>query len=220
MVRSFKEIPLYLLDAGANVRELKDVSELTKSMTDHGPLSPLVVVPTSTGRYRVIAGHRRLMALQVLGESHAACWVRDDISPQDEPFIQLIENTQRVDMDPEELCKVFDKLLARGMTMAQISLKLGKSHGWVEQQYLTVRTREQLRAEGKLPEDEIKKVGVTRAIKMLTKRNRPPVPFTVKTTSQGLCLRVECRDEDTLKKVRSRLHGYLSFMSKNGGQKS
>ena len=227
-MREFQEIPLELIGEGENVRELRgaDVGELMKSMGDHGPLAPLLVVPTGTGRYRVVAGHRRLMALQMLGESHAPCWVRDDISPSDEPFIQLIENTQRVDMDPEELVKVFDKLMARGMTMVQISLKLGKSHGWAEQQYLTVRTRNELRAQGKLPEEEIKKIGVTRAIKMLTKKNRPRVPFTVKTTSQGLCLRVECRDEEILKKVRSKLYGFLGHMaggrgepSKNGGGK-
>ena len=219
-VREFKEIPLTLLDEGTNIRDLKgqDIGELMKSMGDHGPLAPLLVVPTGTGRYRVVAGHRRLMALQMLGESHAPCWVRDDISPHDEPFIQLIENTQRVDMDPEELVKVFDKLLARGMSMVQISLKLGKSHGWAEQQYLTVRTRQELRKQGKLPEEEIKKIGVTAAIKMLTKKNRPSVPFTVKTTSQGLCLRVECRDEQILKKVRSKLWGFLGHIESGRGK--
>jgi ParB/RepB/Spo0J family partition protein len=223
-MRAFREIFLGLLDEGTNVRELKggDVGELMKSMDDHGPLSPLLVVPTGTGRYRVVAGHRRLMALQMLGESHAPCWVRDDISPGDEPFIQLIENTQRVDMDPEELVKVFDKLVARGMTMVQISRRLGKSDGWVWDQYLTARTREEMRKKGKLPEEEIKKIGVTKAIKMLTKKNRPPEPFVVQATSQGLCLRVLCRDEEVLRKVRACLYGFrgrLEVAGKRGGKK-
>lgn len=214
-------VPIEVLTEGENVRELRgeDIGELMKSMDEYGPIAPLLVVPAGAGHYRVVAGHRRLLALQMRGETHAPCWVRDDINEHDEPFIQLIENTQRKDMDAEELVKVFDRLKAKGMSEAQISLKLGKSHYWVGQQYLAAQVRKELRTKGKLSEEEIKKVGVTRAIKMLTEKNRPKVPFVVETTSQGLCLRVRCRDTETLKRVRSSLYGFLGHMSGGRGEK-
>jgi ParB/RepB/Spo0J family partition protein len=208
------QVPVDLIISGENVREASkgDIGELMKSTDEYGLLSPILVVPAGGGRYRVIAGHRRLLALQMRGETHIPCLVRTDISPHDEPFIQLIENTQRKDMDPEELVRVFDTLIAKGMSMSSISRKLGKSDGWVWDQYLTVRTRNELRAKGELTEEQIKKVGVTKAIKMLTEKNRARVPFVVETGSQGLSLRVLCRDEKTLRKVRVSLGGLLSSM--------
>ena len=100
------------------------------------------------------------------------------------------------------------------MSLPQVAKRLGKTYGWVWDQYLTVRTRQELRAKGKLSEEEIKQITVSRAIKMHTKQNRSSVPFQVEKTST-FCLRVRCRDEKVLRKVRYSLYGLLSSMSRS-----
>lgn len=41
--------------------------ELLESIKDNGLLEPLLVRPTEEGRYELISGHRRKLALELLG---------------------------------------------------------------------------------------------------------------------------------------------------------
>jgi ParB/RepB/Spo0J family partition protein len=214
------DIPLNRLVRGENIREVKgeDVGELMMSISNKGQLQPLLVVPAGGGRYRVVFGFRRFMALELLNAPTAWCELRKDITPKDEPILQLIENTQRRDMDPEELVKVFDRLKKSGMGDKQIAAELDRSPGWVWDQYLTVRTREEQRAAGKLSEEEIRKINVSRAIKMLTLKNRGDAPFVIERSGH-FSLRIICRDEEVLKKLRSKLFGFLGHMTGGRGEK-
>lgn len=71
-------IELSLLDANPNnfFRVESDITSLAESIEVNGLLQPLVVAPTDDGRYRVIAGHRRRMALLQLAESDPVKWAR------------------------------------------------------------------------------------------------------------------------------------------------
>ncbi len=52
----------------------EDITDLAESIAINGLLQPLVVRPLDTGRYRLIAGHRRFKALSVLAAEHGGKW--------------------------------------------------------------------------------------------------------------------------------------------------
>lgn len=73
---SVRRIDLALIDPNpANFfRVESDITDLAESIAVNGLLQPLVVTATDDGRYRVIAGHRRRMALLSLAEAEPDKW--------------------------------------------------------------------------------------------------------------------------------------------------
>ena len=103
------------------------IAQLSESIRDQGVLQPLLVVPTSGGRYRIIAGERRFRAGRMAGLETLPCIVKDiDVVQQVE--IALIENLQREDLNPLEAAKGINALIKQyGYTQDKVSARLGKS---------------------------------------------------------------------------------------------
>ena len=103
------------------------IAQLADSIRDQGVLQPLLVVPSSGGRYRIIAGERRFRAGRLAGLETLPCIVKDiDVIRQME--IALIENLQREDLNPMEAAKGIQALMKQcGYTQEKVSARLGKS---------------------------------------------------------------------------------------------
>lgn len=73
---AMQRIELALIDPNpANFFHVEaDITDLAESIAVNGLLQPLVVAPAENGRYRVIAGHRRRMALLALAEAEPEKW--------------------------------------------------------------------------------------------------------------------------------------------------
>jgi len=119
------KIPLTELDSAAdNLRtEMTDIESLAQSILHMGLIEP-IRVEKRDGRYRIIAGHRRLEAHRLLAKDHAEyreieAVVGTQVTDDDRTVAMLIENTQRVDLDPLEQ--------AEGM------VRLVQEHGWKQQ---------------------------------------------------------------------------------------
>jgi len=71
-----QELPLDKLDPNPDnfFSVESDLTELAESISVNGLLQPLVVTPADGGRYRVVAGHRRRMALLELAKADPAKW--------------------------------------------------------------------------------------------------------------------------------------------------
>lgn len=71
-----QELPLDKLDPNPDnfFPVESDLTELAESISVNGLLQPLVVTPADGGRYRVVAGHRRRMALLELAKADPAKW--------------------------------------------------------------------------------------------------------------------------------------------------
>lgn len=96
-LRAVTRVPLSLIDAvGLPRGELspESVERLADSIRLHGLLSPLLVREAEDGRYRLVAGLRRLAALQKLGRGWAEVVVLTG-SDCDCALIALVENLQR-----------------------------------------------------------------------------------------------------------------------------
>ena len=64
--------------------------ELLESIKDNGLLEPLLVRLNEYGRYELISGHRRKLALELLGYKEAECYVEELID--DEATIKMVDS--------------------------------------------------------------------------------------------------------------------------------
>jgi len=101
------------------------VSGLAASIKEAGLLHPILVEPLSSGRYRLLVGERRLMAVKQLGWPAIDAVLVTDPTPS-RIQVQLIENLQRKGLNPLERARAIHQLmLAEGLTKAAASESLG-----------------------------------------------------------------------------------------------
>lgn len=104
--------------------------ELVDSIREHGVLEPLVVAKTPAG-YQIIAGERRWRASKIAGLVKVPVHIRET-TPQGMLEMAIIENVQRIDLNPLERAQAFKRLMDEfGLTTSQIAVKTGKSAPYV-----------------------------------------------------------------------------------------
>ena len=104
--------------------------DLVDSIREHGILEPLVVAKTPAG-YQIIAGERRWRASKLAGLTHVPAIIRET-SPKGMLEMALVENFQRVDLNPLDRAKGFERLMNEfGLTTSEIAVRIGKSVAYV-----------------------------------------------------------------------------------------
>lgn len=104
--------------------------DLVDSIKEHGILEPLVVAKTPAG-FQIIAGERRWRAAKLAGLSHVPSIIRET-SPKGMLEMALVENVQRVDLNPLDRAKGFERLQSEfGLSTSQIATRIGKSVAYV-----------------------------------------------------------------------------------------
>ena len=104
--------------------------DLVDSIREHGVLEPLVVAKTPAG-YQIIAGERRWRAAKLAGLTHIPSLIRET-SPKGMLEMALVENVQRVDLNPLDRAKGFERLMNEfGLTTSEIAVRIGKSVAYV-----------------------------------------------------------------------------------------
>ncbi|MBI2012322.1 ParB/RepB/Spo0J family partition protein [Candidatus Curtissbacteria bacterium] len=104
--------------------------EIVDSIREHGVLEPLVVAKTPAG-YQIIAGERRWRASKIAGLFKVPVIIKET-TPQGMLEMAIIENVQRVDLNPLERAQAFRRLLDEfGLSTGEIAVKVGKSAPYV-----------------------------------------------------------------------------------------
>lgn len=104
--------------------------EMIDSIREHGVLEPLVVAKTPAG-YQIIAGERRWRASKVAGLTKVPVLIKET-TPQGMLEMAIIENVQRIDLNPLERAQAFKRLIDEfGLTTSEIAIKVGKSAPYV-----------------------------------------------------------------------------------------
>lgn len=86
------QIPLSQLIVNEhNFFTVEDVQELADDITLNGLYSPLTVCAAGDGKYRIVAGHRRRKALELLGRKDAPCIVKS-YDGEDSEMVALIQS--------------------------------------------------------------------------------------------------------------------------------
>jgi len=111
-VKEFAYIPVEEITTYPQIRDTIDISSesflaLKSSISKEGLLEPVIVLKEKD-HYRLIAGHRRLLACKELNMQFIPCKIIDrKLSDAEILGIQLIENLQREDLDPIEESKAY-----------------------------------------------------------------------------------------------------------------
>lgn len=103
------------------------LSSLAESIAEHGIIQPIVVRPTVSGRYQIVAGERRWRAARMAELSTVPVIIRE---MDDKEYYEtaLIENLQREDLNPIEEAKGYKTLIDNYLfTQEQVAKSVGKA---------------------------------------------------------------------------------------------
>ncbi|HUV71909.1 MAG TPA: ParB/RepB/Spo0J family partition protein [Clostridia bacterium] len=104
--------------------------DLVDSVREHGVLEPLVIAKTPAG-YQIIAGERRWRAARIVGLKTVPVIVKET-SPQGMLEMAIVENVQRIDLNPLERARAFQRLVDEfGLPTSQIAQRIGKSQAYI-----------------------------------------------------------------------------------------
>ena len=93
-IDNFKDHPF-------SVRNDDSIKELMQSIKENGLVNPLIIRKKEDGRYEMISGHRRKLAMELLGIKEADCYLKD--YSDDEATICMVDsNIAREKILPSE----------------------------------------------------------------------------------------------------------------------
>ena len=105
------------------------LEELANSIKTYGVLQP-IIVNKKENYYEIVAGERRWRAAKKAGLSEMPCIIKDDITDKSNKEIALIENLQRVDLNPIDKARGLKELIDDyGMTQKELADSIGISRG-------------------------------------------------------------------------------------------
>lgn len=107
------------------------LEELKQSIAENGIIQPITVREIDDA-YELIAGERRLRAVQELGFKKIPAFVVNVTSDDQMLELALVENIQREDLNPIDLAKALQQLLKNyGLTQETVAKKVGKDRATV-----------------------------------------------------------------------------------------
>lgn len=107
------------------------LDELAASISQRGVIQPIIVRPLAGERYQLVAGERRWRAAQKARLHVIPALVRD-LDQREVMALALIENLQRVDLNPIEEARAYRRLAdEEGLTQNEISTMVDKSRSHV-----------------------------------------------------------------------------------------
>ena len=129
-------IPLSKIKANPNQprKDFDDskMKELISSVREKGILQPIAVRELKNGDYEIIAGERRYRAAQSAGLKSIPSYILSVSNESEIMEYALIENIQRVDLDPIEESEAFALLKSKyNLSQKEISKRVGKSRSLI-----------------------------------------------------------------------------------------
>jgi ParB family transcriptional regulator, chromosome partitioning protein len=125
------------VEVGDRYREdpTKDLAALAKSIDETGLLHPIVVVSSDYGKFKLVAGQRRLLACDSLGYDEIEAHVMLDLDEAGQLLAEHDENKHRVGMTTGEARKLWNhrkeilKPLAEAASQANLVQNASSGHG-------------------------------------------------------------------------------------------
>lgn len=88
-----------------------ELDSLSNSIKDLGIIQPITVRKIDSSKYEIISGERRYRATKKAGLTSIPCYIRGVESESDILKMSLVENVQRVDLDPIEIGLSYERLV-------------------------------------------------------------------------------------------------------------
>ena len=129
-------IPLKKIKANPNQprKNFNDskMDELISSVKEKGILQPIAVRELKNGDYEIIAGERRYRAAKAAGLKSIPAYILSVSNESEIMEYALIENIQRVNLDPIEESEAFALLKSKyNLSQKEISKRVGKSRSLI-----------------------------------------------------------------------------------------
>ncbi len=125
----------------------EEIGSLADSLRAKGVLQPILVRrnPRETPRYEIVAGERRWRAAQ-RAPLHEVPVLVQEFSDTEALEVALIENIQRVDLNPVEEAESYERLMqAHGYTQEQLAEAVSKSRSYIANSLRLVRLPDAVR---------------------------------------------------------------------------
>jgi len=104
------------------------LQELADSIKQKGVIQAITIRKTGADSFELLSGERRLRAAKIAGLEKIPAFVIDVSSKEDLLEISLIENIQRKDLNPLEVAKGYQRLIAEcRLKQEDVAKKVGKS---------------------------------------------------------------------------------------------
>ena len=142
------DIDVSLIDANPyQPRKVFDdtgLAELSDSIKEHGLIQPIVLRKVGN-RYQIISGERRTRATRLAGLPTIKAQGYDDIDDKAMAEWALIENIQRVDLNPVEIARSYQQLIDNhGYTHEDLSKIVSKSRSAITNSLRLLKLPEQV----------------------------------------------------------------------------
>ena len=109
-----------------------EIENLTISIKDLGVIQPITVREISSDNFEIISGERRFRASKLAGLSSIPCYIKGVDNETDILKMSLVENVQRVDLDPIEIGLTYERLINDyNLNIDSISRIVGKERSTV-----------------------------------------------------------------------------------------
>lgn len=143
MEKKVCSIPISKIKTGLNDRTVfnqAEIESLAASIKEFGLVQPITV----NSDFQLIAGERRLRAVQFLGDKTIDGFIVD-LTQEEASAIMLAENTARADLDPIDEARAYQIRIDRyGWTLAECSRNSGRSETIVRNRLKLLTLREDL----------------------------------------------------------------------------
>jgi ParB/RepB/Spo0J family partition protein len=129
-------------------RDYADIEELADSIKKRGQLEPVIVkkadpAEDGTPRYELVAGFRRLRAVQLLHKAGDAQPEIDAVvKTGDRLTLQLIENLQRSDLTSREREEGIYKMTQQGLSQKEVAAELSKRPDYISRHITAYKIRQ------------------------------------------------------------------------------
>lgn len=130
---------------------LTDLPSLARSIEAHGVIEPVIVVQDGD-RFRIVAGHRRVAAAKLAALKSVPAILRTDDAVA-EHIHRMVENLQRVDLNPVEEARGYARLKDLGVKQKAIAEAVGRNQGHVSKRLTLLSLPEPLQARVGRPEE-------------------------------------------------------------------
>lgn len=121
-----------------------ELVELAETIEKHGLIQPITLRKVGD-RYQIISGERRTRATKLAGLSTIKAQVYDNLDDKTMAEWALIENIQRVDLNPVEVARSYQQLIDNhGYTHEDLSKIVGKSRSAITNALRLLKLPEQV----------------------------------------------------------------------------
>lgn len=186
------------------------MEELISSIKSKGILQPIAVRELNDDHYEIIAGERRYRAAKAAGLKSIPAYILSISSESEIMEYALIENIQRVDLDPIEESEAFALLKSKyNLSQKEISKRVGKSRSLIANSLRLLKLPSSLK-------DDIKKKKITmgHAISLLALKNKTQM---LAIGNRIINDKLSVRDTD---KIVAKINGASNISKKKKSSKS